>query len=222
MSGARLKARASPPYGTEGHPRFPSVTSFPPSRFGRRVRNGANGCRPGGPASGTRMKLGFIGLGVMGRPMALNLLKQGTSWLFTRAAPEAARALVAMGARDCATPAEVASASEVIFTMVTTSSDVEQVVLGADGVIEGAATGPRARRHGDDRARCGPQSRATPEREGRRHARRARLRRPCRRGAGEPFDHGRRRGACLRTGEAAVCMSGEDDRSYRCGRAPAR
>jgi 2-hydroxy-3-oxopropionate reductase len=87
------------------------------------------------------MKLGFIGLGVMGRPMALNLMKQGYEMAVYARRAEAVRGLVAMGARHCATPAEVASASEVIFTMVTTSSDVEQVVLGADGVIEGAATG---------------------------------------------------------------------------------
>src|SRR5688572_16546084 len=87
------------------------------------------------------MKLGFIGLGVMGHPMALNLVKRGHEMgVYSRRA-ESAAPLVAAGARRYATPAELAAASEAIFTMVTTSSDVEEVVLGANGVIHGARTG---------------------------------------------------------------------------------
>ncbi|MBI4204769.1 MAG: NAD(P)-dependent oxidoreductase [Betaproteobacteria bacterium] len=87
------------------------------------------------------MKLGFIGLGVMGRPMALNLMKRGHEMaVYARRAGSAAP-LVAAGARAFATPAEVAANAEVVFTMVTHSSDVEQVVLGQDGVIHGAARG---------------------------------------------------------------------------------
>jgi 2-hydroxy-3-oxopropionate reductase len=84
------------------------------------------------------MKLGFIGLGVMGRPMALNLMKRGHEMaVYARRAASAAP-LLAAGARGCATPAEVAAHAEVIFTMVTQSEDVEEVVLGEHGVIHGA------------------------------------------------------------------------------------
>lgn len=87
------------------------------------------------------MKLGFIGLGVMGRPMALNLLKRGHEMaVYARRAASAAP-LLAAGARACATPAEVATHAEVIFTVVTQSSDVEEVVLGEHGVIHGARPG---------------------------------------------------------------------------------
>ncbi len=84
------------------------------------------------------MKLGFIGLGVMGRPMALNLMKHGHSMsVYTRRA-ESAAPLIAAGAARYATPADVAAHSEVVFTMVTTSADVEEVALGANGIIHGA------------------------------------------------------------------------------------
>lgn len=84
------------------------------------------------------MKLGFIGLGVMGRPMALNLMKRGHEMaVYARRAASAAP-LLAAGARGCATPAEVAAHAEVVFTMVTQSQDVEEVVLGEHGVIHGA------------------------------------------------------------------------------------
>jgi 2-hydroxy-3-oxopropionate reductase len=87
------------------------------------------------------MKLGFIGLGVMGRPMALNLMKHGHEMAVYARRPESAAPLAAAGASVHATPAEVARRAEVIFTMVTTSADVEEVVLGEAGVIRGAARG---------------------------------------------------------------------------------
>src|SRR5690348_3682454 len=87
------------------------------------------------------MKLGFIGLGVMGRPMALNLMKHGHEMgVYSRRA-ESAAPLVAAGARAYRTPVELAAACEAIFTMVTTSSDVEAVVLGEDGILHGAKPG---------------------------------------------------------------------------------
>lgn len=87
------------------------------------------------------MKLGFIGLGVMGRPMAFNLMKRGHGMAVYARRRESVAPLVAAGARDYATPAEVAVNAEVVFTMVTHSSDVEQVVLGENGLIHGAARG---------------------------------------------------------------------------------
>ena len=87
------------------------------------------------------MKLGFIGLGVMGRPMALHLMKRGHSMGVFARRDEAAAPLVAAGATRHATPAALAAQCEVVFTMVTNSHDVEQVVLGADGIVQGARAG---------------------------------------------------------------------------------
>jgi 2-hydroxy-3-oxopropionate reductase len=87
------------------------------------------------------MNVGFIGLGAMGGPMALNLLKHGHALGVYARRPEAAAPLVGAGARLFATPAQLAACSEVVFTMVTASKDVEEVVLGAAGVARGAAPG---------------------------------------------------------------------------------
>jgi 2-hydroxy-3-oxopropionate reductase len=87
------------------------------------------------------MNVGFIGLGAMGCPMALNLLKHGHALAVYARRPEAAMPLVEAGARLCGTPAELAAASEVVFTMVTASKDFEQVVLGDDGIARGAVRG---------------------------------------------------------------------------------
>jgi len=83
------------------------------------------------------MNLGFIGLGAMGRPMALHLMKHGhTMGVYARRS-ESTALLVAAGATRHASPAELAARCDVVFTMVTNSQDVEQVVLGADGLIHG-------------------------------------------------------------------------------------
>jgi 2-hydroxy-3-oxopropionate reductase len=83
------------------------------------------------------MQLGFIGLGTMGRPMALNLLNGGHALAIYARRPETAHPLVERGATACPTPEMVAQRSDVVFTMLTDTSDVEQVVLGDDGVIQG-------------------------------------------------------------------------------------
>lgn len=87
------------------------------------------------------MRLGFIGLGAMGRPMALNLMKHGHQMGVYARRSESAAPLVAAGARFYETPAALAAAADVIFTMVTHSNDVEEVVLGGQGVIRGAREG---------------------------------------------------------------------------------
>jgi 2-hydroxy-3-oxopropionate reductase len=89
----------------------------------------------------TQPRLGFIGLGVMGRPMALNLIKAGYAMSVYARRPEAAAPLIAAGARAVASPAEVAGAADVVFTLVTTSADSEQVALGKQGIIEGVSAG---------------------------------------------------------------------------------
>ncbi len=87
------------------------------------------------------MKVGFIGLGVMGRHMAGHLLRGGhTLGVWARRA-ESAAPLVAAGATLHASPAALAAASDVVFTIVTASSDFEQVALGAEGLIHGAKRG---------------------------------------------------------------------------------
>jgi 2-hydroxy-3-oxopropionate reductase len=87
------------------------------------------------------VKLGFIGLGTMGRPMSLNLLRAGHELAVFARRSEALAPLAAAGAMACGNPREVASRAEVVFTMVTSDADVTEVVLGRDGVIEGAAPG---------------------------------------------------------------------------------
>lgn len=87
------------------------------------------------------MNLGFIGLGAMGRPMALHLMKHGHGMgVFARRDASAAP-LVAAGATRHDSPAALAAHCDVVFTMVTNSQDVEQVVLGADGLMHGMRRG---------------------------------------------------------------------------------
>lgn len=87
------------------------------------------------------MDIGFIGLGIMGRPMALNLLKGGHR-VFVWARREASmQPLLAAGAVGCASPAEVAAKVELLISMVADAPDVEQVLLGAQGVASAARAG---------------------------------------------------------------------------------
>ncbi len=85
--------------------------------------------------------VGFIGLGVMGRPMALNLIKGGHRLRVYGRRKETMAPLVEAGATACGSPEEVARESEVIFTMVTMTQDVLEVVLGERGVAAGARPG---------------------------------------------------------------------------------
>ncbi len=89
----------------------------------------------------TNAALGFIGLGIMGQGMARNLLKHGysvTVWNRTRAKADA---LVAEGANWAESPAAVAAVSDIVFTCVSDTPDVEAVILGDRGVIAGARAG---------------------------------------------------------------------------------
>lgn len=87
------------------------------------------------------MRVGFVGLGAMGRPMASHLLRAGHALGVWARRPAAAAELMAQGAQRCATPAELAAASEVVITIVTTSSDVEDLAFGAHGLAAGFAPG---------------------------------------------------------------------------------
>lgn len=85
-------------------------------------------------------KIGFIGLGIMGRPMAGHLLDAGHSLVTVKRGTLDA-ALAEKGMQEVASPKEVAQAAEVIITMVPDTSDVETVLFGEDGVIEGLQPG---------------------------------------------------------------------------------
>ena len=86
-------------------------------------------------------KLGFIGLGIMGKPMAKNLLKAGYELVVYDINEDAVNELVACGAEAGLSSKDVASRSEVVITMLPNSPEVKEVVLGKDGVAEGAKPG---------------------------------------------------------------------------------
>src|SRR5450755_3576685 len=89
------------------------------------------------------MQLGFIGIGVMGRPMTLNLLKAGHSVTIYARHPEKAEVqeVIQAGAKLAPSPRAVAIASEIVITMVPNSPQVEEVVTGPQGLLEGARKG---------------------------------------------------------------------------------
>ena len=84
------------------------------------------------------MKVGFIGLGIMGKPMAKNLLKAGYQVCVNDFHKEAVEELVAAGATAGANNAEVAKGVDVVITMVPNSPNVRAALLGENGVAEGA------------------------------------------------------------------------------------
>jgi 2-hydroxy-3-oxopropionate reductase len=86
-------------------------------------------------------KIGFIGLGIMGKPMAKNLIKAGFPLVVHNRSRSKVDELVKEGAAAANTPREVASSSDIIITMLPNSPDVELVALGANGILEGAKAG---------------------------------------------------------------------------------
>ncbi|MDR3592322.1 MAG: 2-hydroxy-3-oxopropionate reductase [Negativicutes bacterium] len=88
-----------------------------------------------------KMKIGFIGLGIMGKPMSKNLLKAGYELVVCDVVKAAVDEVVAAGAKAVATPREVAQQAEIVITMLPNSPHVKQVVLGENGVIEGVKPG---------------------------------------------------------------------------------
>jgi 4-hydroxybutyrate dehydrogenase/sulfolactaldehyde 3-reductase len=81
----------------------------------------------------------FIGLGTMGRPMALNILKRGFAVRAFDIVPAAVDALAASGATAAASPADAARGADVVITMLPNSSHVEEAVFGANGIGQGIA-----------------------------------------------------------------------------------
>jgi len=87
------------------------------------------------------LTIGYIGLGLMGRSIARNLLKAGFPLVVHNRSQAAVDELTAEGARPAASPAEVASQVDVVFTNLPDSPDVEKVVLGEHGILSGAHPG---------------------------------------------------------------------------------
>ena len=85
--------------------------------------------------------IGFIGLGIMGKPMSKNLLKAGYPLVVHSRSRGPVDEVVKAGARAATSPKEVAAQCDVLITMLPNSPDVEQVALGKDGIIEGARRG---------------------------------------------------------------------------------
>jgi 2-hydroxy-3-oxopropionate reductase len=88
-------------------------------------------------------KIGFIGLGLMGRPMAMNLLKAGHSLTVWNRTSSRARELVAAGATLAKSPREAAAASDILFTIVSDPPALEEVLWGHPGNNDGAMAGLR-------------------------------------------------------------------------------
>ncbi len=86
-------------------------------------------------------RIGFIGLGIMGKPMATHLLQANYPLTVLDRVPEPQHELVAAGAQAGTSPRHVAQVSDVIITMLPDSPDVEEVILGKDGVLEGLRPG---------------------------------------------------------------------------------
>jgi 2-hydroxy-3-oxopropionate reductase len=86
-------------------------------------------------------RVGFIGLGIMGMPMARNLMDSGYELTVHNRSPEKAEELGKEGAAVAATPREVAENSDVVITMLPDSPQVREVVAGEDGVLEGISEG---------------------------------------------------------------------------------
>ncbi|MEO8423547.1 MAG: 2-hydroxy-3-oxopropionate reductase [Actinomycetota bacterium] len=86
-------------------------------------------------------RIGFIGLGIMGAPMARHLLAAGFPLTVHSRSPEPVDELVAAGAERAGSPVEVARASDVVITMLPDTPDVERVMLGEDGIAGGVAAG---------------------------------------------------------------------------------
>ncbi len=87
------------------------------------------------------MRVAFIGLGTMGEPMALNILKAGHDLVVNNRTKNKEELLAAHGAKRAITPQEAAREAEVIVTCLSDTPDVEQVVLGDNGIIYGAQAG---------------------------------------------------------------------------------
>ena len=89
-----------------------------------------------------KTRIGFVGLGIMGAPMALNLLKAGYALrAYNRSDRPRVQEVVDAGAERVSSPREAAEGADVVISIVTDTPDVEQVILGEEGIIHGIASG---------------------------------------------------------------------------------
>ncbi len=86
-------------------------------------------------------RIGFIGLGIMGKPMAQNLLKAGYPLIFYARKPEVISEMKTAGATSVSSPKRVAESADIIITIVTADPQVREVILDTEGVLEGASAG---------------------------------------------------------------------------------
>lgn len=86
-------------------------------------------------------KIGFIGLGIMGKPMASNLISRGYSLKVHDLNPKPVAELVKLGAEEGKSAKEAAASADVIITMLPNSPEVKEVILGKNGVLEGVRSG---------------------------------------------------------------------------------
>jgi 3-hydroxyisobutyrate dehydrogenase len=91
--------------------------------------------------SPSKPSVGFVGLGIMGRSMALNIRKAGYPLTVYNRTTEKTRPLVQAGAIAASSPREVAERSEIVIACVTDTPDVEAILFGKDGIAEGARPG---------------------------------------------------------------------------------
>ena len=87
------------------------------------------------------MKVGFIGLGIMGKPMAINLMKAGHSLKVYNRSKAAVKELVALGAEEALSHGDAAVGVDALITMLPDSPDVKSVMIGEDGVVNYAKKG---------------------------------------------------------------------------------
>jgi len=89
----------------------------------------------------SNLTVGYIGLGIMGKPMAQNILRAGFPVVVHNRSQAAVNELVMVGAKEASSPADVASQVDIVFTNLPDSPDVELVTLGENGIIEGTHEG---------------------------------------------------------------------------------
>ena len=159
-------------------------------------------------------KLGFIGLGIMGAPMAAHLIKAGHEVFLTTRSKVPADLLTGQ-ASACNSAKEVAEKADIIFLMLPDTPDVAAVLFGDNGVASGLSAGQDRRGHEFDLADGDEGVRTKDQRARLRLPRRARVRRRSRRQGGQPDHHGRRPGGDLRAGQAAVRTDGQEHHAGR-------
>ena len=160
-------------------------------------------------------KVGFIGLGLIGKPMCMNLVKKGfdvTCWNRTASKMED---VVAAGAKPAGSAREAAEGNEFTVTMVNDSPDVEEVILGGERRHGGGQSRIGGHRHEHDIANGYEGTRVQAGREGCPHAGRPGERRHNRGGERHAFHHGWRGGRGAGTEPARIGGDGHSNHSLR-------